>query len=452
MLTASGDGTAKVWNADGSGEPVVLRGHRAGVRAAFDPVGERVLTFSRGGTARVWEVGPETEPAVLRHAGAVRIAAWSPLGDRLATASEDGTVQVWSANGLPELEPVALEGHATAVEVVAWNPLGDRLLTGSRAGAIRVWAVDGASAPVDLRGLSGRPLSVAWSRAGDRVLIGSEDGMARVWRADGGTPVVFGPHAGPVVGVAWSSDDDGVVTVAAHGTEVLLWPGVNTDHPEVLLNHDAAIETVAFSPSGDRVVTVAEGGLARAWSLGGFSVPGWSASHEDFVFAATFSTRGDLLTATSEGVVRVFTGESTKPWIVRGHQSAIHAASWSPEGERFVTASADGTARIWKADGASEPKVLAGHTGQIMDVSWSPRGDRIATVSLDGTARVWRVETSDLVSAIAAATSVCLTPDFRRHALGDSPESALASYDDCERARGRTPRVNHDRGWREDTR
>jgi WD40 repeat protein len=59
-VTASADRTARVWNADGAGTPVVLRGHQEEVAAAaFTPDGRHILTASKDGTVRRWEATVE---------------------------------------------------------------------------------------------------------------------------------------------------------------------------------------------------------------------------------------------------------------------------------------------------------------------------------------------------------------------------------------------------------
>ena len=58
VVTASLDETARVWRADGTGEPVVLRGHGGVVwSVAFSRDGQKVVTGSGDHTARVWRVG-----------------------------------------------------------------------------------------------------------------------------------------------------------------------------------------------------------------------------------------------------------------------------------------------------------------------------------------------------------------------------------------------------------
>lgn len=55
VLTGSDDNTARVWRADGNGEPFILRGHDNAVNSvAWSPDGTWVLTGSQDKTARVW--------------------------------------------------------------------------------------------------------------------------------------------------------------------------------------------------------------------------------------------------------------------------------------------------------------------------------------------------------------------------------------------------------------
>ena len=83
MLTASDDGTARVFDARGGGAVAVFRGHTDTVnRAVFSPDGRLVLTASDDRTARLWD--PSKAVAVLRGTKAAsgvlrlpRTASWS---------------------------------------------------------------------------------------------------------------------------------------------------------------------------------------------------------------------------------------------------------------------------------------------------------------------------------------------------------------------------------------
>ena len=93
VLTASDDGSARIWRrADG----VLL--HTLDQRgplttASFSPDGSLVLTAGVDHTARIWRVGSGAPVATLRHGGPVTSASFSADGKLVLTTSEDGTAR-----------------------------------------------------------------------------------------------------------------------------------------------------------------------------------------------------------------------------------------------------------------------------------------------------------------------------------------------------------------------
>jgi len=128
-----------VWNADGTGTPVVLRGHSDRVAsAAFSPDGKRIVTASWDRTARVWNADGTGKPVVLRgHEHLVNAAVFSPDGKYVVTASDDKTTRIWNADGTGE--PLVLRGSDASVNAVAYSPDGKRIVTGSDDKVARVW-------------------------------------------------------------------------------------------------------------------------------------------------------------------------------------------------------------------------------------------------------------------------------------------------------------------------
>ncbi|MFN0044014.1 MAG: caspase family protein, partial [Alphaproteobacteria bacterium] len=72
------------------------------------------------------------------------------------------------------------------------------------------------------------------------------------------------------------------------------------------------------------------------------------------------------------------------------HSDRILSASYSPTGDRIVTASADRISRIWDAASGKELTKLLGHEGEVYAAAFSPDGQRVVTVShQDETVRTW---------------------------------------------------------------
>ncbi len=141
VVTASGDKTARLWDAGTGKELAVLGSHNAPVTSAgFSPDGARVFTASEDQTARLWDAATGKEITVLRgHNGTVYSAAFSPDGARVVTASKDKTARLWDAETGREV--AVLCGHDDNIWSAAFAPDGARVLTASEDKTARVWDV-----------------------------------------------------------------------------------------------------------------------------------------------------------------------------------------------------------------------------------------------------------------------------------------------------------------------
>ena len=78
----------------------------------------------------------------------------------------------------------------------------------------------------------------------------------------------------------------------------------------------------------------------------------------------------------------------------------MNSAAFSHDGSRIVTASLDGTTRIWDAASAEEIAVLRGHDSFVQSAAFSPDGSRLVTASDDKTARIWDAATAKEIAVL----------------------------------------------------
>ncbi|MDI1436873.1 WD40 repeat domain-containing serine/threonine protein kinase, partial [Polyangium sorediatum] len=288
IVTVSGDKTAWVWNADGTGEPLRLEGHQDVVySAAFSSDGTRIVTASLDKTARVWNADGTGKPLRLEgHQERVYSAAFSPDGTRIVTASGDKTARVWNADGTGK--PLRLEGHQASVHAAAFSPDGTRIVTASWDKTARVWNADGTGKPLRLEGHQDRVYSAVWSPDGTRIVTASWDKTAWVWNADGaGKPLRLEGHQARVYSAAWSPDGTRIVTASGDKT-ARVWNADGTGKPLRLEGHQERVYSAAFGPDGTRIVTASGDKTARVWNADDKSKPLRLEGHQDGVSSAAF--------------------------------------------------------------------------------------------------------------------------------------------------------------------
>lgn len=115
--------------------------------------------------------------------------------------------------------------------------------------------------------------------------------------------------------------------------------------------------------------------------------------HHGAVVSITFNHRGDkLLTASLDGTARIWPadlkGAST---VFTGSGNSLVEATFSHDDKLILTAGMDGTARIWKVDGGVEPVILKGHQQALRTARFCADDSRVVTASDDTTVRIWSV-------------------------------------------------------------
>lgn len=400
VLTSSDDGTARVWETRNPERSIVLKGHEASVNSAsFSPDGKQVATASDDGQVRVWNTGGTGVSLVLKgHESAVNMAIFNASGDRVISVSADKTVRIWELNS--KAKPKVLKGHEGEIRFIALSPDGKRLVTASADRSARIWNADGSGKTIELRHL-GEVNHAAWSADGQRIATASADGLVRVWKADGkGDPLVLKGHTGAVNHVVFAPNGH-MLASASDDESVRVWDSDGVGEGIAMLGHHAPVETVAFRGDGGQLVSASadytRGALnfntAKIWEIGNLQIAVPHAEGMGVTHSAFLGEDGNsVLSVLDDNSAMLWQlGSRKAPVFLKGHEGWVTSGALSPDSKRVVTGSFDKTLRIWGVDGKEEA-VLKGHTGEIRSVVFSPDGSKIASVADDKTARVWNAD------------------------------------------------------------
>ena len=397
MVTASSDGTARVWDLKNSKNSILttLEGHEAEVTSAsLSPDGTQVLTISADGTARVWDLKRDTFSPLKGDKEEIWSASFSPDATRAVSVLYSPRLRVWNLeSGTSSL----LEGSSGGAMSASFSPDGTQVVsvpaiytshlkTLAAGGQVKVWDLKSGSSTL-LEGHEQEVYNASFSPDGTQVVTASGDGTARVWDLKTGTSNTLEGHEQGVLHASFSPDGTQVVTASGDGTARVWDLQSGTSTP--LEGHEQGMYDASFSPDGTQVVTTSREGTARIWDLESrTSTP--LEGHEQEVKSASFSPDGTQVVITSrEGVTAQVWDLKTSTFnLLEGHEKEIIHASFSPDGTQVVTASWDETARVWDLENSTSIP-LDGHEQAVTYALFSPDGTQVVTASSDGTARVW---------------------------------------------------------------
>ena len=513
LLSGSETTDALLWNMrEPNAAPVRLAGHQHEISAAaFAPSSDdllatgdiqgRCLLWRRDSAAGQWKIAQRLEGHLKGYS--ISGIRFSPDGLRVYAASQDQSVMQWNAaSGL--LLSQETWKHSDGVKSFDLSADGKRAITlcATAEGAYRAFAWNSDNHAPDSKPLvcelpiEGVATGITFDASGQQAWIAANSGeTSSVWRWDLKSPKAerlwpnlvlrgtiwailpapdpnrllaiggnnarlldvgngklitpYRPH-NAVTSAHFSPAGHEIVSTGADG-DVKVWDASEQSkefgHVRIKIpraheweGRAMTVNYAIFTGNGQSIASAGDDHLVKLWRLKDSSaeLQQTFAGHEQRVLSVQVSADEEtLLTASSDGTARLWkVGEnSSSPQTIREalvlkHPASVLFAAFSPDGKFVVTGCADHMARVWDIAQPNRPRFeLSGHTAGVTAAAVSPNGTRLVTGSQDGTVKLWDLATGNEVLSLkrhtAEITSVLFSGDGRNLLTGSYDQTGI---------------------------
>ncbi|MCB2210392.1 WD40 repeat domain-containing protein [bacterium] len=369
IISASKDGTLKIWDAISGREMRTLAGHEGGVtRFAISRDSKILVSGSWDNTVKIWNPASGKCLRTLEgHENTISDVQITPEGRFITSAGQDSGVWLWQANTGELLEKIGLK------ETSPYSPFRSRISPG---GVLLAFAAGGSLYLYDLQhrqmalelsiGIAQASGPFEFSPDGRYIACANNDLTVSIWDlrtvSEAGRITSHRSDALPRAGIGY----------ATYVTEL-------------------RIVEMAFSPDSNLLITGTNIGGLATWNVperrGGFRMP----KHNREISKIAFSPDGKFVVTGSEDatlkVLNPRTGMEIETF--HGHANEISYCAVSPDGEKILSGSYDGTLRLWDKP---EKKVKGGtfkHKHQVSACAINAEHNIALSGGQDGVVSTW---------------------------------------------------------------
>lgn len=314
-------------------------------RAKFSPTGKFVVSAELGNQAVVWKSNSGEKVATLNgNNNNFRDATFTP-DEKIILTAADENVLIWDANSFEQI--AIFDNHSNIVT------------------------------------------NCITTKDGNLAATTSDDGTVRVWETRTGRQQhIFNFGRGRTRNVSFSQDENNLL-VQIDGRRFFTWSLLSNTVRDFHFQ-DASVQSVNYSPDGNRIVAAYTDRTARVWDFQRRrQYPDMKAETPGIRFAEYSSDNERILTMSKNRLALwdAFTLRRAKTrW---SKKEEFRKAKISPDRSIVAAGTMQGEIVIWDTVGRKNNKILIGHNNFILDLNFSPNGQQIVSTAHDRTAIIW---------------------------------------------------------------
>lgn len=391
----------------------------------LSPVGNRVTVFDL--------VNNKSHTLPFAHRTNVVRIALHPRGQLLLTVDEHGRAILSHLQRRVVLYHFSFSSSREPVSALVFSPCG-KYFAVSIGPRIEIWRTPSTPGSTDSqenesgvlefapfvrhhshKGHYDEVQSIEWSQDSRFFLSASKDLTVRIWSLNQNEETQFKPttlsgHRTAVYAAWFSQDQETIYTISRDGA-LFQWqylPPPDADPDDITVDDErwrinerhyfyqsqdhAHLTTAAFHAQTNLLVTGFSNGLFMIHEL-----PSFSEIHKLSISASNI----DTISISPDGLWLAFGASALGQLLVwewqsesyilkqQGHFDSLNALTYSPSGDRIITASDDGKLKVWDTESGFCNVTFTEHTSGVTACEFARRGNVLFTASLDGSVRAF---------------------------------------------------------------
>ncbi|BGP15986.1 hypothetical protein JCM10213_004802 [Rhodosporidiobolus nylandii] len=330
----------------------------------------------------------------------------------LVVGFSNGVFGLWEMPSFTSVHTLSVSQEK--ITSVAINPSGEWLAFGaSKLGQLLVWEWQSESYVLKQQGHYFDMNTLSFSADGQQVATGGDDGKVKIWNSTSGFCfVTFEDHSSAISAVEFAKQGQVVFSASLDGTvrafDLIRYRNFRT----FTTPSPVQFNSLAVDPSGEIVCAggTGDGFEIYMWSTQTGKLVDVLAGHEGPVAALAFSPTGDRLVSASWD-------KSIRVWDVYGRSSAVEpfqlkadalALAFRPDGKEVAVSTLDGQISFWDVQAGTQRTLIEGRK----DISGGRKADDRVTAANNSSGKAFNSlsYTADGSCLLAGGSSkhVCL--------------------------------------------
>ena len=310
----------------------------------------------------------------------VNSVSFSPDGTKLLMSGSDGIALIFDSKTYQQLgeliggAPVKNKDES-GYFAATWSPDGKSILTcGSHKNAT-LWDAETLRKRSELKGKATFLVPCAFAENGAVVAVACDDGYVRIWSTE--TGLELGRLHTQAASLAANQHTGRLLTGNDEKGSAIEWDW-KTGKQVSSINIGIQVWCTAYSRDGSKILTGGPDSSVKVWEAstkrllytlsyaGGISRAAFSADGK-YIIAGGWHNTATIWDVTTQKVVHV----------LRGHGSYLYDCAISPDSKTAVTASFDGSAKLWDLGGRQGSRLLSDRKAMYDSVQFSADSNRL---------------------------------------------------------------------------